>query len=66
MDENEAPAMTEASGSTHHEAGRESASRETHASQFEAQLRSSVVRVSEQLRQGTLQAPLRVQEAHAA
>jgi hypothetical protein len=59
MDVKEASAMTEASGLTHNEAGLESASRGTHASQFETQLRASIARVSEQLRQTTLEAPLR-------
>jgi hypothetical protein len=51
--------MTE-EGLTHDEAGLESSSRGTHASQFETQLRSSVARLSEQLRQTTLEAPLRL------
>jgi hypothetical protein len=51
--------MTEASGLTRDEARLESASRGTQASQFETQLRSSVARVAGQLRQTTLEAPLR-------
>jgi hypothetical protein len=59
MDEKEASAMTEASGLPDDQAGLESACRGTAASQFEIQLRSSVARLSEQLRQTTLEAPLR-------
>jgi hypothetical protein len=59
MDEKEASAMTEASGLTDDQAGLETASRGTADSQFEAQLRSSLARVSDQLRQTTLEAPLR-------
>jgi hypothetical protein len=58
MDEKEASAMTEASGLPDDQAGLESACRGTAASQFEIQLRSSVARLSEQLRQSTLEAPL--------
>jgi hypothetical protein len=59
MDEKEASAMTEASGLTDDQAGLETASRRTADSQFEAQLRSSVARGCDQLRQTTLEAPLR-------
>ena len=59
MDVKEASAMTEASGLTHDEAGLESASRGAHASQFETQLRSFIAGLSAQLRQTTLEAPLR-------
>jgi hypothetical protein len=59
IDEKEAPEMTEASGLTDDQASLESASRRTHASEFETQLRSSIARVSEQVRQTTLELPLR-------
>jgi hypothetical protein len=59
MDERETSAMTEISGMTDDQAGLESASRGTQASQFETQLRSSISRLSEQLRQTTLEVPLR-------
>jgi hypothetical protein len=59
MDEKEAPVMTEASGLTDDQGSLESTSGGTAASQFEIQLRSSVARLSEQLRQTTLGAPLR-------
>ena len=59
MDEKEASAMTEVSGMTDNQAGLESASGGTAASQFETQLRSSVSRLSERLRQTTLEARLR-------
>jgi hypothetical protein len=59
MDEKEASAMTEVSGMTDDQAGLERASCGTRASQFEAQLRSSVARVARQLQQTTLEAPLR-------
>ena len=59
MDEKEDSAMTEVSGLTHDEAGLETASRGIADSQFETQLRSSVARVCDQLRQTTLEAPLR-------
>jgi len=59
MDEKEASAMTKVSGLTDDQAGLESARRGTAASQFETQLRSSVARLSKQLRQTTLEAPLR-------
>jgi hypothetical protein len=59
MDEKDVSAMTEVSGLTDDQAGLESASRGVQASQFETQLRSSVARLSEQLRQTTLEAPLR-------
>ena len=58
MDEKEASVMTEASGLTDDQAGIESASGGTAASQFETQLRSSVARVAGQLRQTTLEARL--------
>jgi hypothetical protein len=58
-DVKEALAMTEASGLTDDRAGLETASRGTQASQFETQPRSSVARLSEQLRRTTLEAPLR-------
>jgi hypothetical protein len=57
MDEKEAWAMTEASGLTADHL--ETASRGTADGQFEAQLPSSVARVCDQLRQTTLEAPLR-------
>jgi hypothetical protein len=50
--------MTEVSGMTDDQAGLESASRGTHASQFGTQLRSSVARVARQLQQTNLEAPL--------
>jgi hypothetical protein len=59
MDVKEASAMTEVSGMTDDQVGLESASRGTHASQFETQLHSSVTRVAGHLRQTTLEAPLR-------
>ena len=59
MEKKEASVMTEASGLTGDQAGLESASGVTAASQLEIQLRSSVARLSEQLRQTTLEAPLR-------
>lgn len=59
IDEKEASAMTEVSGMKDDQAGLETASRGTGASQFEAQLRSSVARLFERLRQATLEAPLR-------
>ena len=59
MDEKEASAMTEASRLTDDQAGLESACRGTAACQFETQLRSSVARVASQMRQMTLEAPLR-------
>jgi hypothetical protein len=59
MDVKEASAMTEASGLTDHQASLESASRRTHASQFEIQLRSAMARLFAQLRQTTMEAPLR-------
>jgi hypothetical protein len=57
MDEKEASAMTAVSGMTDNQADLESPSRGVQA--FETQLRSSVARLSEQLRQTTLEAPLR-------
>jgi hypothetical protein len=51
--------MTEASGLTHDEARLESASCGTQANQFETQLRSFVARVAGQLRQTTVEPPLR-------
>jgi hypothetical protein len=59
MDEKEASVMTEASGVTDDQGSLETASGGTAASQFETQLRSSVARLSEQLRKTTLEAPLR-------
>ena len=59
MDVKETSVMTDVSGLTHDGAGLESASRGMQVSQFETQLRSSVARLSEQLRQTTLEAPLR-------
>jgi hypothetical protein len=59
MDEKETSVMMEASGLTNDQAGLESASGGTAASQFETQLRSFIVGLSAQLRQTTLEAPLR-------
>ena len=59
MDEKEPSAMRRASGLTDDQAGLETASRGIADSQFETQLRSSVARVCDQLRQTTLEAPLR-------
>ena len=59
MDEKEASVMTEASGLKDDQASLESASGGTAASQFEIQLLSFIARLSEQLRQTTLEAPLR-------
>jgi hypothetical protein len=59
MDEKEASAMTEVSGMTDVQASPESASRGMQASQFETQLRSFIAGLSAQLRQTTLEAPLR-------
>jgi hypothetical protein len=59
MDEKEASTMTEALGRTHDEAGLESPSRGVQAGQFEIQLRSFIAGLSAQLRQATLEAPLR-------
>lgn len=51
--------MIEASGLAYDQTGLETASRGTDDSQFEAQLRSSVVPGCDQLRQTTLETPLR-------
>jgi hypothetical protein len=59
MDVKEASAMTGPSGLPDDQLGLESASRRTQANQFETQLRSSIARLSAQLRQTTLEAPLR-------
>jgi hypothetical protein len=59
MDVKEASAMAEASGLKDDQASLESASRRTHVSQFEIQLRLAMARLSARLRQTTLEAPLR-------
>lgn len=59
MDVKEASAMTEASGLTDDQVDLEKPSRTTHTSRTETQLRSSLARLSEQLRKTTLEAPLR-------